>query len=725
MAEIRNLTRNGETFYPLTCTDAVVDRDGNPLEIVNDIFDISEYNASGTPPTLATYSTLALALAAVPQSRQKGGMTIRYVQTYDNKYVQYRLMSTSWSANISDWAICSDEILIENPEFIKVYTDKNDRILWAIKADGTVFFGAGVPPQVIEYISTYGYNKEVINELLSGKVSTETGKSLINKEYADGVDYVENPEFIKVYTDAEDKILWAIQKNGNVVFGAGVPQQIIDYIEQKIIYSDQTIKQYLDDIYGYYTDNPEWVEIKKDKNDNIISGHNKDGVLFENVGIETPNLKTDSIELSEEGLKELKENLSIKVEGVPSETSVNFAEVNDYTEEWNIQKLMDKTLETVENQLYFNADNILSELNPIGNRKLNIALITDTHQGGTRVIKRVVESARAITMWNKLIDNELIDVGVHCGDLITDYGTDREMVYNLFRYVKTLLYKGNKSLLMAKGNHDANNNTMVAVDITKPLDWKNSKYYIDANGVKEWKRIKKDEWDYCEQLYLYYADEEEYASKGYYFPDSIFSKMFQLNKPANSVVDSNNKGGCYYYSDFDDYKVRVVVLNSYQVDSNGNLNNEYINGLQYSWFAKNALNLSDKDNPSDWGIITIRHNSMNVSEIACDIINAFQDGSSISGSYGGVDYSFDYSSQGAGSFIANLHGHDHMTDYSHRKGFNDIGFDDCMTKENDFATNLAYRVHMVSIDTQNRKVYINMVSGTDEEGHSGYREYNY
>jgi hypothetical protein len=109
MAEIRNVTRNGETFYPLTCTDAVVDRDGNPLEIVNDIFDISEYNASGTPPVLAKYSTLALALAAVPQSKQKGGMTIRYVQTSDNKYVQYRLMAHTFSTTESDWQGVDDE----------------------------------------------------------------------------------------------------------------------------------------------------------------------------------------------------------------------------------------------------------------------------------------------------------------------------------------------------------------------------------------------------------------------------------------------------------------------------------------------------------------------------------------------------------------------------------------------------------------------------------------
>ena len=103
MSEIRNLTRNGETFYPLTCSDAVLNRDGEPLGIVNDIFDISEYNASGTPPILVKYASLSLALAAVPVNRQKGGMTIRYVQSSDNKYAQYRLTATSFSTTESDW----------------------------------------------------------------------------------------------------------------------------------------------------------------------------------------------------------------------------------------------------------------------------------------------------------------------------------------------------------------------------------------------------------------------------------------------------------------------------------------------------------------------------------------------------------------------------------------------------------------------------------------------
>ena len=95
MSEIRNLTRNGETFYPLTHVDGVIGRNGVPLGEVNDIFDVSEYNASGDPLIYPQYNTLSLALAAVPQERRKGGMTIRYIDSTSEEYVQYRYMNSS------------------------------------------------------------------------------------------------------------------------------------------------------------------------------------------------------------------------------------------------------------------------------------------------------------------------------------------------------------------------------------------------------------------------------------------------------------------------------------------------------------------------------------------------------------------------------------------------------------------------------------------------------
>lgn len=39
----------------------------------------------------------------IPTSVRCGGMSIRFVQSSDNKYVQYRLTNQSWSINIADW----------------------------------------------------------------------------------------------------------------------------------------------------------------------------------------------------------------------------------------------------------------------------------------------------------------------------------------------------------------------------------------------------------------------------------------------------------------------------------------------------------------------------------------------------------------------------------------------------------------------------------------------
>ena len=71
------------------------------VDSIGEVFDISAYNASGG--TLATYADLAAALgtsgANVPEGVRKGGMSVKYVQSSDNKYVQYFLTKDSWSAD--------------------------------------------------------------------------------------------------------------------------------------------------------------------------------------------------------------------------------------------------------------------------------------------------------------------------------------------------------------------------------------------------------------------------------------------------------------------------------------------------------------------------------------------------------------------------------------------------------------------------------------------------
>ena len=76
---------------------------------IGEVFDISAYHATGG--TLATYADLTAALgtngANIPDALRKGGMSVKYVQSYDNKYVQYRYMSSSTAVadftNVDNW----------------------------------------------------------------------------------------------------------------------------------------------------------------------------------------------------------------------------------------------------------------------------------------------------------------------------------------------------------------------------------------------------------------------------------------------------------------------------------------------------------------------------------------------------------------------------------------------------------------------------------------------
>ena len=67
-------------------------------------FDLSAYNAQGG--TLATYADLSAALTALnalPADFKKGGMSMKYVQTSDNKYVQYFCNAQTFTINVSYW----------------------------------------------------------------------------------------------------------------------------------------------------------------------------------------------------------------------------------------------------------------------------------------------------------------------------------------------------------------------------------------------------------------------------------------------------------------------------------------------------------------------------------------------------------------------------------------------------------------------------------------------
>lgn len=336
-AEAKPLYYNGERASASNTWDA-----GETIEVYYDgtnfqsnnvaggssdgVFDVSaKYPTSGIDGgnTYTLQRALAVLNANLSASKKEGGMSIKFIEynnvpNSDNKYVQYRLMADEWSIDTEDWAIAEEGVYIETPEFVYVKNDNEGKILWAIKADGSIYYGAGVPQQVIDYIESkiVELNLDKVDNILSfigDLIEDSTLTELLNKK-VDG-EYIDNPEFVRVYTDAEKHILFGIQKDGNVFFGAGVPQQVVNYIQAQI--SALNLDEYEDIVtflgnliegdtlttllyekvdkeegkslipaqYIKEVDNPEYIDVKTDSEGKILESHRSDGAKVFNTDV--------------------------------------------------------------------------------------------------------------------------------------------------------------------------------------------------------------------------------------------------------------------------------------------------------------------------------------------------------------------------------------------------------------------------------------------------------
>ena len=379
--------------------------------------------------------------------------------------------------------------------------------------------------------------------------------------------------------------------------------------------------------------------------------------------------------------------------------------------------IMEKVIGSEEDALISTALAKVAALN--NTRKLNFIIVTDTHQFGTYLDNKNESPIRSIIAAKKISADSKIDFVAHLGDISVDYGTSRgqyieRMAASLRNYIGWP-----KRIAFAKGNHDANRSDLYAMADPNSLDWVNSTYYIiNPSTYNTYVQITQEQWDKVSPLYYRVTRSDKQI------PDGLFWEYTRANIPSGVVVDSDNPNGAYFYFDFANYKVRIVVVNDMQVNDSYVFLPDALVGQQFAWLANEALNLSDKDTPGDWQVVILQHTSVNNYEsthktIMLNIINAFKGGTSVSGSLGGVDYSHDFSGQGAGTFIGNLHGHNHSYSVDTSNGFNDIAFTIAAKPLSTLGEGDNYGVDVVSIDTENRKLYDTRLDGGAD------RDFNY
>lgn len=137
-----------------------------------------------------------------------------------------------WAAGDADKVVLGSGFIyqVTNPEYLYAIVDSSNKFLFGIKKDGGIEWAVGVPLVVRRYVENAvgnikEYTDEKLQEILASladKVDKETGKSLINSTFADGVSILENPEYIKTLVDALNRVILGIKKDGGVVFKSPV-----------------------------------------------------------------------------------------------------------------------------------------------------------------------------------------------------------------------------------------------------------------------------------------------------------------------------------------------------------------------------------------------------------------------------------------------------------------------------------------------------------------------
>ena len=115
--------------------------------------------------------------------------------------------------------------IVANNEYLYAITDHDDALLFAIKRDGSVDWAKGIPDHIRQPL-------EQLFQIVSTKVDKVTGKSLINSIFADEVSVISNDEYLLAVVDSSDRILFSINKKGEIDFQSGLPDALSKYVER-------------------------------------------------------------------------------------------------------------------------------------------------------------------------------------------------------------------------------------------------------------------------------------------------------------------------------------------------------------------------------------------------------------------------------------------------------------------------------------------------------------
>lgn len=165
----------------------------------------------------------------------------------------------------------------ESSEFVRVYLDATKKVLWGIRVNGDIYYGAGVPSQIQKFVIDYITPLvEDINLLIDG-IEERIGH------------YVDNQEFVDILLDSTNKILEGHKKNGNKYFGTPVENDVAEFkseinpefIEVTTDISGKVINSIDPELEDIHYGGINISEIKRDlDNDTLLTDCDKDGIIY-------------------------------------------------------------------------------------------------------------------------------------------------------------------------------------------------------------------------------------------------------------------------------------------------------------------------------------------------------------------------------------------------------------------------------------------------------------
>lgn len=158
-----------------------------------------------------------------------GGASVGSAVTYDNTQSGLDAQNIQ---NAIDELVNNLGHYETNEEWLRVYTDAEGKFLWGIRVDGSIDWSVGIPKPIQKALNEIIANNETFQQTLTEameaykatidekvaaidkkKVDKEEGKSLIEDEVKECFRVIENEEFIKAITDADDRVLFGIYRD--------------------------------------------------------------------------------------------------------------------------------------------------------------------------------------------------------------------------------------------------------------------------------------------------------------------------------------------------------------------------------------------------------------------------------------------------------------------------------------------------------------------------------